>query len=646
MIKRGYSKNTVKKCLRKGVYPYEYIDSLAKLQEPKLPQHKYFYSHLKDCNVSEEDYKFAQELFVESKCNSIEQYMHLYLQCDVFLLAEVFLKFRNIVFSEHLLDAAHFITLPSLAINAALFNSKSKFDLLYNIEDLTLFETNIRGGFTVVNEGYKNFNNPSLPDFNPNEELSEGLFLDFNSLYSTVMHDKLPTGELRELTQDEIDKFDISSVDVDGEHTYSLLIDFEIPDDVKRATDELPLGLNQFKPHFNHMSPFTKDIFEDLGLPRTYITNKLTGTHFPQKDYLICIKLLQLYVQLGIKITKIHKILEFKQDACFRDYINKNINLRKNSKNPYEKSIWKLMNNSVFGKLLFNARKNQIDTKLVSSTQMFQRHVQNPLLREVIPITEQCAMMKFYSDNIKMKSPIYIGWYILEHSKFYLYNFFYNVLKKQFGDRISLMYSDTDSYFITSKSFLISDHFNIAPLEKHLDLSNYPPNHPLHSNRYKSELGKLKSEITHSQISEAVFLQPKCYSILTCDNKTKQAIKGVNRCKQKELKHELYLEIHNNTQRKYKSVECVNIRKKNYNLYTVTNTKRALSKIDTKRYWLNNTKSLALGHPDIPDNDCNPLPPEEKRGGTQPHQHHLPIIHTLDLTAKRSMPGRMLFGLE
>ena len=457
LLSKGYSLNTVQKCLRKGVYPYEYMDDMKKLKESKLPSHQFFYSNLKDSNISQDDFEFAKELFEEAGCKSIENYMHLYLLCDVYLLTEVFLKFRNIVFSEHHLDAAQFITLPSLAIAAALYNSKGKFDLLYNIENLCLFEQNIRGGFTVVNQGYGKFNNASLPDFNPNVDISEGLFLDFNSLYSTVMHDKLPTGELRELSQDEIDQFDIPNVDVEGEHTYSLLIDFEIPDNVKRATDELPLGLNQFKPDLNHMSPFTKDIFDDLNLSESYISKKLTATHFPQKDYLISIKLLQLYVQLGVKITKIHKIIEFKQDACFRDFINKNINLRKNSTNSYEKAIWKLMNNSVFGKLLFNARKNQIDTKLISSMQMFQRHVQNPLLREVIPISDQCAMMKFFSDNIKMNSPIYIGWYILEHSKFYLYNFFYNVLKKQFGDKVSLMYTDTDSYFISSNSFLISD---------------------------------------------------------------------------------------------------------------------------------------------------------------------------------------------
>ena len=175
-------------------------------------------------------------------------------------------------------------------------------------------------------------------------------------------------------------------------------------------------------------------------------------------------------------------------------------------------------------------------------------------------------------------------------------------------------------------------------------MSNYPTDHQLYSDQYKAQLGKPKSEITHSQVREVVFLQPKCYSTLTCDDKTKQAAKGIDHCRQSKLKHDYYLKVHSNTECKFKNVVCVNIRKKDYKLYTVRNEKRALSKIDTKRYWKNNTFSLAFGHPDISVVDAREnLQTRLKR---KHKQINITILNTLDLTKKITRSARILFGVD
>ena len=91
-------------CLRKGVFPYEYISNDDRLLETKLPEQHHFYSELKGEHISDEEYQFALNLFKTAKCKTINDYMKLYLLVDVLLLLEVFEKFRDTMFKDYKLD--------------------------------------------------------------------------------------------------------------------------------------------------------------------------------------------------------------------------------------------------------------------------------------------------------------------------------------------------------------------------------------------------------------------------------------------------------------------------------------------------------------------------------------------------------------
>ena len=101
--------------LRKAVYPYEYMDGWDKFNETSIPSEESFYSNLTMENISETDYKHANNVFKTFKLNNLGDYHDLYVQSDTLLLEDVFENFRKACIKTYELDPAYFISLPGLA---------------------------------------------------------------------------------------------------------------------------------------------------------------------------------------------------------------------------------------------------------------------------------------------------------------------------------------------------------------------------------------------------------------------------------------------------------------------------------------------------------------------------------------------------
>ena len=113
-VKRYYSGEILNLVTRKGVYPYEYMDSLERLKENKLPPKESFYSRLTDEDISDEDYQHAQKVWEAFDMEHLQDYHNLYNETDVILLADVFENFRSICIKNYELDPAHYYTVPGL----------------------------------------------------------------------------------------------------------------------------------------------------------------------------------------------------------------------------------------------------------------------------------------------------------------------------------------------------------------------------------------------------------------------------------------------------------------------------------------------------------------------------------------------------
>jgi hypothetical protein len=521
-----------------------------------------------------------------------------------------------------------------------------KFDLITDIDLLNMLDANTRGGFVTVVRPFEKLNNKHTPDYDPSKPSSSAIFLDFNSMYAEILCTKLPVGEIYELTPVEVSTFDLQT-DCNGDHTYIVCVDTHIPDAVAQKTDDLPLILCHKNVQKSDLSEFTKGLMGDR---ISHPGRKLVASHEDQKEYVTALDLLQVLMRHGVEITRIHKVFRFKQEPCFDRFIHKNIENRKNASNKFEKDLYKLLSNSIFGKLLFNPRKRCEEVKLVTREETFHKHAANPLLKRCYPIGNDSVIMILGQQEITMNHPVYAGFMVLEKAKKKIYEFFYDVLKPAYGNSVSLVYSDTDSLLLKFDDvFDIEEELIKEPLIKYMDFSNMEGSALYNITREGEQLaisrqgalGLLKSETGCDYPNEIVCLQPKVYSVLLNSMFVKRAAKGVNKNVQQNLTHDLYKKIHAQTISEHSEMVC-NITANKCKLYTTKTRKKCLSKVETKRYYLDGEHSLGYGHPDIEQDDAQAVSPIRKNKRSRIYNGDLDVM--LDLTAKRRKPGEAVFG--
>ena len=210
-----------------------------------------------------------------------------------------------------------------------------------------------------------------------------------------------------------------------------------------------------------------------------------------------------------------------------------NTELRKAAKNDFEKDLFKLMNNSVFGKTMKNIRKHG-DIKLVTTDKRRSKLVSEPNYHTNNLISEDLSIIEMKKTKLKMNKPTYLGLSILESSKTLLYEFWYDYIKPKYNDNVKLSYMDTDSFIIKIKT---NDFYEdiASDVENRFDTSNYEVNRPLPTRKNKKVIGLMKDELGGKIITEFVTLRPKTYSFLTDDGKEDKKAKGTKKCIMKKM---------------------------------------------------------------------------------------------------------------
>ena len=271
---------------RKGIYPYDYMSGIEKFSETCLPTKEKFYSKLNDCGVSDDDYEYAQKVWKELELKKMGEYHDLYLKSDVLLLADVFEEFRNVCMENYSLDPAWYYTSPGLSWDALLKHSGVVLELLSDVDMLLMFEKGIRGGISMISNRYGCANNPYMGEkYDPRSPKKYLTYLDANNLYGWAMMEPLPVGGFKWMTEDEKENW--------KNKTCILEVDLEYPKELHDLHNDYPLAPERLK----------------IGN-----VEKLIPNLWDKEKYVVHHKNLKLYLELGLKIKKVHRGIKFKEE--------------------------------------------------------------------------------------------------------------------------------------------------------------------------------------------------------------------------------------------------------------------------------------------------------------------------------------------
>ena len=562
---------------KKGVYPYEYIDSWERFEEKQLPPKEAFYSSLNDTTITDDDYEHAQNVWNTFECKNLGEYHDLYLKTDVLLLADVFENFRNKSLETHSLDPAHYFTLPGFSWDALLQHSEVELELLTDVDQHLFVEKGIRGGISMVSKRYAKANNKYIPDYNPDEPTSFIQYLDANNLYGWAMSQYLPVNNFK-WSKTNLNK--ILNTKPDSDVGYILEVDLEYPKELHKSHNDYPLAPENLIPKKEWFSDYQLQLLGESPAPNI---DKLTPNLMNKEKYVLHYRNLQLYLSRGLKVTKVHRILEFHQSPWMKSYIDLNTNLRKEAKSAFEKDMFKLMNNAVFGKTMENVR-NRTRVELVRSNEdaKMRKLISKPTYASHKIFSMDLGAVHMHKTKTYLNKPITVGMAILDLSKWLMYDFYYHNLKCKYNDNVNLLYTDTDSLLLEIKTKDI--YSDMAKDSNMYDTSNYPKTHSLFSEKNKKVVGKMKDECEGNPIIEYIGLRPKMYSILTLnDAHNAKRAKGVKGAVTKKcITHENYKEALFD---KKTFIHGMNfIRSEGHVIYSQRVNKVSLSPLDTKRF--------------------------------------------------------------
>lgn len=340
------------------------------------------------------------------------EYSDLYLKIDVLLLADVFEHFRENCKIVYGLDPAHYYTTPGLSWDAMLKYTNVELELITDIDILLFIERGIRGGISQCNYRYSKANNKYMSNYNPAELDKYLIYFDVNNLYGWAMTQPLPYNNIQWVNNFNQD-FNWNVPD-DSNVGFILEVDLDYPPNIHLEHEDLP-----FCPE--HM------------IPPGSKQSKLLTTLFPKNRYVIHYRNLKQALNFGLKLTKIHRILQFHQKTWLKSYIDLNSRMRMNAKNEFEKNLYKLMNNAVYGKTMENVRKH-VDIKLVTKWEGrygAEALIAKPNFQARSIFNESLAAIKLQKVQIFMNKPIHIGFCVLDISKVCIYDFHYNFMKKK-----------------------------------------------------------------------------------------------------------------------------------------------------------------------------------------------------------------------
>lgn len=565
---------------RKSFYPYEFASSFNKFDLQHLPAKEAFKDSATGNEISDSDYLFAQNVWEKFECQNLGDYTKIYCKIDVLILSDVFCTFRNMCLLQYTLDPLKYITLPSYAFDVMKKYTGARLDLFSDkqVNMYCFFENAIRGGIVNVVKRYAKANSQIMPEtYDSSKEAEKIEYFDANGLYSWAMCQYLPVSNFKPLTDAEIAVFTpqvIMLLHDELELGYYFDVDIDYPEELHDKHNDFPFLCE-------------RKVIDKV--------EKLVCSLENKRNYHVHYRNLRQALEHGLILKKINKGIKFRQAPILKTYIELNTRLRANSNSTFEKSMYKLMCNAIFGKTIENARK-RLNFTLATSQEQYKKLVCRSNFKETVYFHPNLVGINRFKTSVSLKLPIYLGASILDISKTLMYDFYYEKMPKIFGNvKYNLCYMDTDCFI-----FSFNDH-SFAPYLKQFpqffDLSDYPQTHELFNQRNKKVPGVFKDELCGKNISEFVALTPKVYAykIYETDEEEKKAKGVLSSIVKNELSFDMYKNVLFSKRVIIKPQQLFHVHL--HNISTIRQNKVALAlRPHCKRVFYDNINSYAYGH--------------------------------------------------
>ena len=636
---------------RKQIFPYKLAGDKASNEKIiTYPDKSHFYNDLTDQPISDADYKFGHDVWKALESNGINRMnlnilMEFYLANDCFLLSDVWANFCNLTKQNFGLEVDNCLTGPSLVFKAARYMGDTDLELITDATMYEDFEKSIKGGFTSVTTRLVTPNVIDMGDKYDDDKLKDDISLffgDWNCMYPCSLRRAMPYANLEYVDDIEIYKNPdyLLSLDVsdDSDVGYFLIVSYSIPEHLKRLYDDFPLS------YVNTDEITPSEYTQSLGEGAKRATGrKLIAGHFDMKEVGMDLEYLQFFIRVGVKLTEVHRVITYNKKPYFRPFIDYCLEMRnKHKDDPVQNQYFKLLANSLYGRCIMDPRRYNT-TSVVVSTKDLTKAISNPRFKEVRKVSEFAYLITNNKKVITLDVIVYVGCIVLQRSKLMNLDFHYCVAKPSAYDfpakhienickpedidliyesrklikSITFVYGDTDSlcYRIVHKvkGLSLNDIYTKTFFRKYLDRSNFE----VLSKECEVSPGapyRLKLETADSIPMSAIFMCCKVYSIVLLKRLRdgclicymlgrKCAAKGFCRAKLNELlPHEVFEAIYYGEY----EYECPTFISTHFRfnkdagtIATIKLSKKPISMIDNKRFWLDKDTSFAYGHPDI-----------------------------------------------
>ena len=331
-----------------------------------LPDIYKFFSSLKDCCASEKECQRACDVWKVFKIKNLGEYHDFSLKTDVLLLCDGFEKFINVCLKDYGLDLCHYFSAPGLSWDAMLKMTDIQLEKINNIDIYLFLEKGMRSGVSYISNRYSK-----------SDENTEITYSDASNLYGWAMIQDLSYGGSKSLSDKEINDFDLDSVAEYSPVGYVLEVDLKFCKKLHDSLSDYPLCPEKIEINYDMLSKYCKDIADWYDIKVAGV-KKLVPNLGDKVEYVVHYKNLKYYFSLGMKLVKIHIILSFKQSDWLKKYVDFNTKKRQESPDEFNKGLYKLLNNCIYGKSIENQRK-RMNVKLISD----KKHIKNVLINQI-----------------------------------------------------------------------------------------------------------------------------------------------------------------------------------------------------------------------------------------------------------------------